>query len=89
MAGVFIRKSENKSHADVQAQLLGFDAVGQVDLQRAYGASPAHTGAQADGDAYSPALSMDGRLVAVDSDAHLDPAADPNTNQDIYVHVNF
>ena len=47
------------------------------------------TGAQADGDAYSPALSMDGRLVAVDSDAHFDPAADPNTNQDIYVHVNF
>ena len=47
-------------------------------------------GVQADGDAYSPALSMDGRLVAVDSDASaLDPSATPNSAQDIYVHVNF
>jgi hypothetical protein len=47
-------------------------------------------GVQGDGDAYSPALSMDGRLVAVDSDASsLDPSATPNTVQDIYVHVNF
>jgi hypothetical protein len=47
-------------------------------------------GAQGDGDAYSPALSMDGRLAAVDSDASaLDPSATPNNLQDIYVHVNF
>jgi hypothetical protein len=47
-------------------------------------------GAQADGDAYSPSLSTDGRLVAFDSDANsLDPAAAPNTRQDILVRVNF
>jgi Tol biopolymer transport system component len=47
-------------------------------------------GQQADGDAYSPALSVDGRFVAFDSDANnLDPAAQPNTRQDILVRVNF
>jgi Tol biopolymer transport system component len=47
-------------------------------------------GAQADGDAYSPALSVDGRLVAFDSDANsLDPSAQSNTRQDILVRVNF
>ena len=47
-------------------------------------------GQQADGDAYSPALSVDGRLMAFDSDANsLDPAAQTNTRQDILVRVNF
>jgi hypothetical protein len=47
-------------------------------------------GVQGDGDSFSPALSMDGRLVAFDSEAStLDPSATPNTLQDIYVHVNF
>jgi hypothetical protein len=47
-------------------------------------------GVQGDGDSFSPALSMDGRLVAWDSEASaLDPSATPNTFQDIYVHVNF
>ncbi len=47
-------------------------------------------GVQGDGDSFSPALSMDGRLVAFDSEANsLDPAGTPNTGQDIYVHVNF
>jgi Tol biopolymer transport system component len=48
------------------------------------------SGAQGDGDSFSPALSVDGRLVAFDSDAStLDSSITPNTVQDIYVHVNF
>ena len=47
-------------------------------------------GVQGDGDSFAPALSMDGRLVAFDSEAStLDPAGTPNTVQDVYVHVNF
>jgi hypothetical protein len=41
----------------VQAQLPGFDAVGQVNLQRPDGASPAHAGADADGGRMSLGLS--------------------------------
>jgi len=47
-------------------------------------------GVQGDGDSFAPALSMDGRLVAFDSEANaLDPAGTPNSVQDVYVHVNF
>jgi hypothetical protein len=47
-------------------------------------------GVQGDDESYSPALSMDGRVVAFDSRASsLDPAGTPNDRQDIYVHVNF
>ena len=47
-------------------------------------------GVQGDDDSFSPALSMDGRLVAFDSKANsLDPSGTPNSGQDIYVHVNF
>jgi ribosomal protein L24E len=47
-------------------------------------------GLEGDGDSFAPALSMDGRLVAFDSEANaLDPSATPNGAQDIYVHVNF
>ncbi|HYH49066.1 MAG TPA: hypothetical protein VEG38_05910 [Acidimicrobiia bacterium] len=47
-------------------------------------------GVQGDNDSFSPALSMDGRLVAFDSKANsLDPTATSNNVQDIYVHVNF
>jgi|GEM_PF-4387113 len=47
-------------------------------------------GAQGDGDSYSPALSMDGRFVAIDSKASaLDSSAAANNLEDIYVHVNY
>ena len=47
-------------------------------------------GVQGDGDSYSPALSMDGRFVAIDSKAStLDPSAAANNVEDIYVHVNY
>jgi WD40-like Beta Propeller Repeat len=47
-------------------------------------------GVEGDDESYSPALSMDGRVVAFDSRANsLDPSATPNDRQDIYVHVNF
>jgi WD40 repeat protein len=47
-------------------------------------------GVQGDGDSFAPALSMDGRLVAFDSEASaLDPSNPSNGVQDIYVHVNF
>jgi hypothetical protein len=47
-------------------------------------------GAQGDGDSYSPALSMDGRFVALDSKANaLDPAAGTTNLEKIYVHVNY
>jgi hypothetical protein len=47
-------------------------------------------GLEGDGDSFAPALSMDGRLVAFDSEANaLDPSATPNGAQDIYFHVNF
>ena len=50
----------------------------------------ATNGTQGDNDSYSPALSMDGRIVAFDSKANsLDPALPSNSGQDIYVHVNF
>ncbi len=50
----------------------------------------ATNGAQGDNDSFSPALSMDGRLVAWDSKADsLDPSRPTNSGQDIYVHVNF
>jgi hypothetical protein len=47
-------------------------------------------GTQGDGDSYSPALSMDGRFVAIDSKANaLDPAAGTTNLEKIYVHVNY
>ena len=47
-------------------------------------------GVQGDDESYSPALSVDGRIVAFDSRANsLDPTGTPNDRQDIYVHVNF
>jgi Tol biopolymer transport system component len=47
-------------------------------------------GVQGDGDTFSPALSMDGRFVAVDSKATtLDTSGGSATGQDIFVHVNF
>ena len=50
----------------------------------------ATNGTQGDNDSFSPALSMDGRLVAWDSKADsLDPSQPTNSGQDIYVHVNF
>jgi Tol biopolymer transport system component/ribosomal protein L24E len=48
------------------------------------------TNAEGDEDSFSPALSMDGRVVAFDSKANsLDSTATANNLQDIYVHVNF
>jgi ribosomal protein L24E len=46
------------------------------------------TGAQGDGDSFSPALSMDGRFVAFDSKATT-LATGGGTGQDLFVHVNF
>jgi Tol biopolymer transport system component len=47
-------------------------------------------GAQGDGDSYSPALSLDGRFVALDSAATtLDSTGGSASSQDIFVHVNF
>jgi Tol biopolymer transport system component len=47
-------------------------------------------GAQGDGDSYSPALSLDGRFVALDSLATtLDSTGGSASSQDIFVHVNF
>jgi dipeptidyl aminopeptidase/acylaminoacyl peptidase len=47
-------------------------------------------GVQGDGDSYSPALSEDGRFVAIDSKANaLDPAAGTTNLEKIYVHVNY
>ena len=47
-------------------------------------------GVQGDGNSYSPALSMDGRFVALDSKANaLDPAAGTTNLEKIYVHVNY
>ncbi len=48
------------------------------------------SGVQGDENSYSPALSLDGRIVAFDSKASsLDSTATANTVEDIYVHVNF
>ncbi|MCA1841983.1 MAG: hypothetical protein LC792_02085 [Actinobacteria bacterium] len=47
-------------------------------------------GVQGDNDTFSPALSLDGRFVAVDSKATtLDPSGGGATTQDVFVHVNF
>jgi Tol biopolymer transport system component len=47
-------------------------------------------GVEGDGDSYSPALSMDGRIVAFDSKANsLDPAAGSTNLEKIFVHVNY
>jgi Tol biopolymer transport system component len=47
------------------------------------------SGAEGNGNSYSPALSMDGRFVALDSKAAtLDPSGGGATNEDIFVHVN-
>jgi hypothetical protein len=47
-------------------------------------------GVQGDGSSYSPALSMDGRFVALDSKANaLDPAAGTSNLEKIFVHVNY
>jgi hypothetical protein len=47
-------------------------------------------GVQGDGDSYSPALSMDGKFVAIDSKANsLDPAAGSSNLEKIFVHVNY
>ena len=48
------------------------------------------SGTEGDENSFSPALSLDGRIVAFDSKASsLDSTATPNTVEDIYVHVNF
>ena len=47
-------------------------------------------GVQGDGDSFSPALSMDGRFVALDSKAaSLDTSGGSVGGQDVFVHVNF
>ncbi|MDQ1517760.1 MAG: hypothetical protein QOE80_3590 [Actinomycetota bacterium] len=47
-------------------------------------------GVQGDGDSFSPAISMDGRFVAIDSKATtLDPSGGGASNEDIFVHVNY
>ncbi|HEV7863436.1 MAG TPA: hypothetical protein VGR20_12070, partial [Acidimicrobiia bacterium] len=47
-------------------------------------------GVQGDNESFSPALSMDGRVVAFDSKATtLDTSGGGATTQDIFVHVNF
>ncbi|HVW31794.1 MAG TPA: hypothetical protein VHL53_04580 [Acidimicrobiia bacterium] len=47
-------------------------------------------GVEGNGNSYSPALSMDGRFVAIDSKATtLDPSGGGANNEDIFVHVNF
>jgi Tol biopolymer transport system component len=47
-------------------------------------------GVQGDGDSFSPALSMDGRFVALDSKAaSLDSSGGSVGGQDVFVHVNF
>ena len=47
-------------------------------------------GTEGNGDSYSPALSLDGRFVAIDSKAtSLDPSGGGAKNEDIFIHVNF
>ena len=47
-------------------------------------------GVEGDGDSYSPALSMDGKFVAIDSKATtLDTSGGGASNEDIFVHVNY
>jgi hypothetical protein len=47
-------------------------------------------GVQGDGDSFSPALSVDGRFVALDSKATtLDASGGAAGSEDIFVHVNF
>jgi Tol biopolymer transport system component len=47
-------------------------------------------GVQGDGDSFSPAISMDGRFVAIDSKATtLDPSGGGASNEDVFVHVNY
>jgi Tol biopolymer transport system component len=47
-------------------------------------------GVEGDGDSFSPALSTDGRFVALDSKATtLDPSGGSAAGQDIFVHANY
>jgi Tol biopolymer transport system component len=47
------------------------------------------SGAQGDGDSFSPALSLDGRFVAFDSKATTLATGGSIGGQDVFVHVNF
>jgi Tol biopolymer transport system component/ribosomal protein L24E len=46
-------------------------------------------GAEGDADTFSPALSMDGRFVAMDSDATTLATGGSASAQDLFVHVNY
>ena len=78
------------------SSLVPGDTNGQPDVivrDRVAGTTTRVTstnGVQGDGPSYSPALSMDGRFVTLDSKAAaLDPSGGGATNQDVFVHVNY